>query len=123
MAGLWHSAGVSAAKRPDRRSWLSVVRHPARRDGIMALALFLLPWLLALGLERRDHHLDGGTIAILVSVSLGLPVLWLTWALARDSRADHEAGEQRLGEVADQLAVAVRAQWEAEAAVRRLNDP
>src|SRR5215471_13381815 len=88
---------MNGAKRPDRRSWLSVVRHPARRDGIMALALFLLPWLLALGLERRDHHLDGGTIAILVSVSLGLPVLWLTWALVRDSRVGHGLSGQRLG--------------------------
>src|SRR5262249_34411397 len=60
MAGLWHCAGVSTAKRPDRRGWLSSARHPARRDGIMALAFVLLPWLLALGLERRERHLDGG---------------------------------------------------------------
>ena len=60
---------------------------------------------------------------MLVSVSLGLPVLWLTWATYRESRRFGQDGDLGLAEIADQLAIAVGAQWEAEAAVRRLNDP
>ena len=58
---------VNRAKRPDRRHLLAAVRHPTRRDGAIALALFLLPWV-ALILVRR-HHLDVGTM---VAVIFGL---------------------------------------------------
>ena len=96
-------------------------RHPWRRDGAIAIALFALPCAMALVVVRRHHHLDGGTVAILVSVSLGLPSLWLMWTTYRGPRrADILLS---LGQVADQLAVAVGAQWNAEAAMRRLNDP
>ena len=72
----------------------------------------------------RHHLLGAGTVAILTSVALGLPVFWLTWATFRDARrsAARDTG-LGLAEVANQLAIQVRAQWEAEAAVRRLNDP
>ena len=36
---------VNRAKRPDRRHLLAAVRHPARRDGVIALVLFVLPWV------------------------------------------------------------------------------
>lgn len=114
---------MSAAKRPDGRHWLLSVRHPARRDGAIAVAFFLLPGVIALALEHCGHHLDGGAIAVLISVSFGMPLLWLTWALFRDSRRDAGGdGGLSLAEVAGQFAIAVGAQWEAEAAVRRLND-
>lgn len=119
---MWQSAIVSTAKRPNGRHWLSSLHHPARRDGAMALTFFLLPAVIALALERRDHHLDGGTVASLVSVSLGMPVLWLTWAVYRESRRA-DAGLPGLAEMADELAKAVRTQWDTEVAVRRLNDP
>jgi hypothetical protein len=61
-------------------------------------------------------------VAILVAASLGLPTLWVTWAAYRGPRRAR-AGGPTLGQVADQLAIAIGAQWEAEAAVRRLNDP
>ena len=69
---------VNRAKRPDRQYLLAAARHPKRRDGAIAIALFLLPWVAALVLVDRHHHLDGGTMAILVAVSLGLPTLWVT---------------------------------------------
>lgn len=109
-------------KRPAGRRWLSSYYHPARRDGAAALGFFLLPGLIAVILLSRHHHIDGGTVAILVSVSLGLPVLWLTWALFRDSRRTDDKA-QNLADVADQLAIAVRLQWEAEAGMHGLNDP
>jgi NACHT domain len=63
-------------------------------------------------------------VAILVAVSLGLPTLWATWTAYRGPRrAGTTATGLNLGQVADQLAIAVGAQWEAEAAIRRLNDP
>ena len=91
---------------------------------MIAIVLFLLPWAGALFLVRRHHHLDGGTVAILVSASLGLPTLWLMWTTYRGpKRADTPVRGLSLDQVADQLAIAVGAQWNAEAAIRRLNDP
>jgi len=49
------------------------------------------------------------------------PGLYLAWAAYRADR--DEATDLDLAGVADQLAIAVRRQWEDEAAVRRLNDP
>src|SRR5260370_37532342 len=75
---------MNAAKRPDMRRWRRPGRHPTRRDGAAAAALFLLPWAVALVLVRRHLHLDVGTMVAvifgLVSVSLGFPSLWLMWA-------------------------------------------
>jgi NACHT domain len=109
-------------KRPGRRHLLAA--HPTRRDGAIALALFLLPWVAAVILVRRHYHLDGGAVGILVAVSLGLPTLWVTWAAYRGPRrAGTSASGLSLAQVADQLAIAVGTQWNDEAAVRRLNDP
>jgi len=84
---------VNRTKSPDRRHLLAVA-HPTRRDGAIALALFLLPWVAAVILVRRHHHLDGGTVGILVAVSLGLPTLWVTWRLTgvRDEPMPRRAG-------------------------------
>ena len=73
---------------------------------------------------RRHHHLDGETVGILVAVSLGLPTLWVAWAAYRGPRrGSTPVSGLSMTQVADQLAVAVGAQWNAEAAARRLNDP
>ena len=110
-------------KRPNRRHLIAAA-HPTRRDGAIAIALFVLPWVVALILLRGHRHIDGGTIGILVAISLGLPTLWVAWATYRGPRrADTSASGLSLAQVADQLAIAVGAQWNAEAAVRRLNDP
>jgi NACHT domain-containing protein len=120
---VWQSAIVERAKGPGRRHLRAAV-HPTRRDGVIAIALLVLPWIVALVLVLRHHHLDGGAIGMLVAVSLGLPTLWVAWAAYRGPRrADTRTGGLTLDQVADQLAIAVGAQWEAEAALRRLNDP
>jgi hypothetical protein len=92
---------------------------------VITLVLLLLPWVLAaVILVRRHHHLDGGTVGLLVAVSLGLPTLWVAWAAYRGpNRSDTPASGLSVAQVADQLAVAVGKQWSDEAALRRLNDP
>jgi NACHT domain len=84
------------------------------------VVLFLLPGVVAAGLEYRGHYLDGDAVSVLVSVALGLPLLWLAWAAYRESRT---ATGMTLVEVADRLAAAVEKQWEIESRIRRLNDP
>lgn len=88
---------------------------------MVAIALILLPWIAALA--RPHHHLDVATVTVLVSLSLGLPMMWLTWALYRDARSATLVSSLSVAQVADQLAAAVSAQWQAEASMRRLNDP
>src|SRR5580698_8089389 len=113
---------VNDARRPHGRNRVVGGRHSARRDGVVAVVLFVLPGVAALGLVRTHHHLDVAAVTVLVSVALGLPVLWLSWATYRAGRrSEADGGGPGLAELADQLAVAVDAQWQAEAAVRRLN--
>lgn len=112
---VWQAAIVSGMKRQDRQH-LRAVAHPTRRDGAIAAALLVLPWVVALVLVRRHYPLDGGTVGILVAVSLGLSTLWVTWATYRGPRrANASASGLSLAQVADQLAIAVGAQWNAEA--------
>src|SRR5689334_1069349 len=118
--GEWQSASVRGGKRLDRWRWRDTGRHPTRRDGAMAIALFLLPWVVALVLVGRHHHLDVAAVTIVVALSVGLPPIWLAWAAYR--RSDAPASGLSMAQVADQLAVAVAKQWEAEARVRRLDD-
>src|SRR5689334_15129934 len=121
---MWQPAVMSGARHLNRRRWLAGNRHPTRRDGAVAFGLLLLPWVGALMLARRHHHLDVGAVTVLVSLSLGLPVIWLAWATYREAiRSSTQAHELTLAQAADQLALAVGAQWVSEAAVRRLNDP
>jgi hypothetical protein len=121
---MWQSTVVRDANRPDRRGWLAAVRHPTPRNGVIALGLLGLPWAVALVQALRHQHLDSGAVGIVVALSVGLPALWLAWAgYLVASRSSAQPGELTLAQVADQLAAAVSAQWEAEAAVRRLNDP
>jgi hypothetical protein len=117
---------MDRAKRPGRRHLLAAARHPARRDGVIALLLFVLPWVALLVVRR--HHLDVGTVVAVISAlaaaSIGLSTLWLTWAALREAkRSGSRVSGLNLDQVADQLAIAVGAQWEAEVRVRRLNDP
>jgi hypothetical protein len=82
--------------------------------------LLVLPWVAGLALARRHHHLDAGGWGLVLTVSVGLPTLWVTWAAFRDAR---RAGETETGPglapLADKLAAAVGGQWAREAAVRR----
>lgn len=123
---VWQPAIVNRAKRRGSRRLLAAVDHPALRDGLIALFLFVLPW--AALFQVRRYHWDNGTmvgvVAALAATSIGLSTLWLTWAALREAKhPQNNADGLNLGRVADQLATAVGAQWEAEAAIRRLNDP
>jgi NACHT domain len=61
---------------------------------------------------------------IAVLVGGGAPAgLYLAWAAYRDDRRHRSQAGPSLAEVADQFAVAVGAQWQAETAVQRLNEP
>jgi NACHT domain-containing protein len=85
--------------------------------------LLALPWVVGLVLARR-HHLDAGGWGVVLTVSIGLSTLWVTWAPFRDARKAGAVGRgPDLLRVADQLAAAIGRQWDNEAAVRRLNDP
>ena len=89
----------------------------------VAVALLVLPWVIALALARR-HHLDATAVGILAAVSVPLSGLWLTWVtLAKAEGPGTPASSPGITMVADQLAVAVKEQWIVEAAIRRLNDP
>ena len=115
---------MNGTRRSYGRRWLDTARHPARRDGALLWALLVLPWVVALVLVRRHHHLDVGGWTFVLTASVGLPTLWVTWAAFRDARRSGAAGGgPGLAQVADDLAAAVGNQWSQEAAVRRLNDP
>ena len=83
---------MNHARRLDWRQWLAATRHLARKDGAIAMALIVLPgvialvlWLLWLG----RLHLDAGTTAAVIfgfaAVSVGLPVVWLAWVPIRNA--------------------------------------
>ena len=79
----------------------------------MLWALLLLPWVVALVLVRRHHHLDVATVTILFAVSLGLPTLWATWAAYWVAQRDADkATGPSLTEIADGLAGRLRSQWD-----------
>lgn len=81
--------------------------------GSVALALYL----------ARHYHLGVPSTVVTTVLGGGAPAsLYLTWAGYRNSRRD-AAGKKGLAEVVDDLADAVRRQWDEEARVRRLYDP
>jgi hypothetical protein len=75
---------MNHARGPDWRQWLAATRHPARKDGAIAVALIVLPWVIALALELL-HHLGATAVTILASVSVGLPAVWLAWVPVRNT--------------------------------------
>ena len=89
-----------------------------RHAGVVAVVLLGVTAATALVLA---HQYQLGVAAILVGILGGLPGLYLAWAAISSSPGG--AGSLDLATVADQLAATVGEQWQAEAAVRRLNDP
>jgi hypothetical protein len=87
---------MDGGQRPSIRRWLPAAGHLARRDGVIAAAILLLPWAVAWVLAPHHHHLDVTLVTILVSVTIPLSGLWLTWAAfrnaSRSSAADGGAG-------------------------------
>jgi hypothetical protein len=91
------AAGVTihvreGARRPSVRRWAAAARHPARRDGVIAAVLLLLPW--ALWALVPHHRFDATAITILVTVSVLLAGLWLTWAGFRSAGGPAPAGSK-----------------------------
>lgn len=106
-----HGAGIGALTRPRR----------ARRAGLTVLILLFGSVVVALVLA---YCYGLGVPQTVVSTLVGggsLAALYVGWLAYRDNVAASEV--LTLERVADQLAGAVRTQWEAEVAVRRLNDP
>ncbi|MEV6007024.1 NACHT domain-containing protein [Streptomyces sp. NPDC051976] len=91
----------------------------ARRDGLVYLVLAVGGLAGAL-LVAYGFGLGVPQMAAAVLPSLG--GLYLSWAAFRSGRLD-AAARHTPQTSADQLAVAVRGQWESEVRVRRLNDP
>jgi ABC-type amino acid transport system permease subunit len=100
---------MNHARRLDWRQWLAATRHPACKDGAIAVALIVLPWVIALVLWLlwlRRHHLDAGTAAAVifgfVAVSVGLPVAWLAWVPIRNASRSSvpSAGDPAPGPIA-----------------------
>jgi len=119
---VWQAAIVSRAKRPGRQR-LAIHGYPMWLVAAIAVALLVLPWMIALALVRH-HHLDATAVAILASVSIPLSALWLAWVtLAKSGGSGSPVSGLSMAQVADQLAVAVGTQWKDEADKRRLNDP
>ena len=91
----------------------------------MTAALFTVTAVAALGLALR-YHLGVAQTLVTVLLSGGAPAaLYLTWATYRLSAMQtlDQAAEVSVAEVADSLASAIQAQWQAEARERRLYDP
>ena len=90
---------------------------------MVLLALLVLPWAAGLVLARRHHRLDAGSWGVVLTVSLGLPTLWVTWAAFRDARRAGWPPAVRACRRSRMSWPRVGRQWAREAAVRRLNDP
>ena len=123
---LWHcsSRGSLQVVKGGDRPGLTVLRR-VRRVGAVTAALFTGTATAALGLTL-GYHLGVSQTLVTVLLSGGAPAaLYLTWASYRLSaiQAHAQAAGSSMAEVADDLAVAVRAQWQAEAQARRLYDP
>ena len=113
---------MGGRKRPDWQQWRAAIFDPTPVNLTVAVVLFLLPWAVAL-VKVSHHHLDSGAVGLAATFSLGLPALWLTVAGFVKPPRPAPVSELKMADVADQLAIVVSAQWEAEATIRRLNDP
>jgi hypothetical protein len=92
-----------------------------RQTGITTSVILAVTVALALVLSLGHPSGVTSTLVLLLVGGGTLATLYLTWVMYRDSRRD--AHVTSLSEVADQLARAIGEQWEAEARLRRLNDP
>ncbi|MEU0649095.1 NACHT domain-containing protein [Streptomyces umbrinus] len=81
-------------------------------------------WWMADKLSSPLNELSGvlGVGFGALGVIVGAAALVVSWLGYQADRREH-AGEMPIGRVTDALALAVRQQWEAEAQLRRLNDP
>ena len=95
----------------------AIVRGGKRQPGSVAIVLLIVTAALALALTLLFHLGIPGTVITFV---LGLPALYLAAVSLQEARRPHA---QSLAQIADELAGLLRSQWEAEASMRRLNEP
>jgi hypothetical protein len=50
---------------------------------MVAMALLLLPWAVAIVLVSQHRHLDTAAVTLVVAFSVGFPPIWLAWAAFR----------------------------------------
>jgi NACHT domain-containing protein len=116
---LWDSACVSGARQA--AGWRRAGRRRVRRVGLVSLAVLLGSFVFAVLLSSR-YHLGAAQTVVAALVGGGsLAALYISWETYRDGQVTDD--RFTLAEIADQLASAVRVQWETEAEIRRLNDP
>jgi NACHT domain len=94
-----------------------VTRLRSRRHGITLLALCVVVLAVAIGLSLLGHTSPAVQV---IPFALGIPVLYLGWLTYRDAKTASD--RTALPQVADDLAVLVRKQWETEAEFRQVND-
>jgi hypothetical protein len=107
---ILHSVRVSGAKGSGRRRWVDAVLHPTPGEPRSGFCIVFA----ALG--RAAWHWRSRLLPWLAPV-------WLTIAGLLKARRSAEVSDLAHARVADQLAIAVGAQWEAEACIHHLNDP
>ena len=85
---------VDDVKRSGRRRQLIAIHdYPLWLVAVIAVALLVLPWVIAV-LLVRNHHLDFDSATILAAISIPLSGLWLTWVtLAKHGGTDIRASE------------------------------
>ncbi|WP_159049497.1 NACHT domain-containing protein [Streptomyces sp. NRRL WC-3618] len=90
--------------------------------GYVGLVYLALTIFGAGGAVFLAHYFHLGVAATAAAVLLAAPGLYLAWATFRADHSEAGSGED-LARIADDLSLAVRAQWQDEARLRRLNDP
>ncbi|MFE0378886.1 NACHT domain-containing protein [Streptomyces inhibens] len=106
------------------------MRRGEHRKGIAAAAAIIgttaLAWagwaLHATGTGAKSVEHAVNVVSAAVGLVVGLASFVASWLGYRADRRQHASGLPLSG-IVDEFAVAVRAQWEAEARTRRLNDP
>ena len=101
-------------------------RHGHRRAwALVAGAVAAVGLIFAKSADRgggasAEHLL--GVVGTAVGLVVGVASLWMSWLGYRADRREHAEG-LGLTAMTDELALAVRTQWQAEARVRRLDEP
>jgi hypothetical protein len=90
--------------------------------GYVGLVYLVLTVFGAGGAVFLAHYFHLGVAATTATVLPTAPGLYLAWATFRADHSEASSG-QDLARIADDLSRAVRAQWQDEARLRRLNDP
>ncbi|MEU2857580.1 NACHT domain-containing protein [Streptomyces mirabilis] len=102
------------SRRGHRRAWALVA------GAVAAVGLIFAKSANRGGGASAEHLL--GVVGTAVGLVVGVASLWMSWLGYRADRREH-ADSFGLKAMTDELALAVRTQWQAEARVRRLDEP